>query len=103
MTIRLFAVAAWRQALHFTGDERAAVGNQEAAPAHYLLPLRPHSPAAAPGLARSQRAQGPRARARRTLGRPLTEKDTHTQHAHPCKAGATGLSGTPGACSGDFV
>jgi alkylhydroperoxidase family enzyme len=31
MTIRLVAVAAWRQALHFTGDERAALALTEAA------------------------------------------------------------------------
>ena len=30
MTIRLFAVAAWRQALPFTGDERAALDLAEA-------------------------------------------------------------------------
>jgi hypothetical protein len=30
MTIRLFAVAAWRQALPFTGDERAALELAEA-------------------------------------------------------------------------
>ena len=40
------------------------------APAQKLLPLLPHSPAVAPGVARSQRTQGPRVHPRRTLGRP---------------------------------